>query len=124
MASDGIPERGSRSTRPIGPIVTIEPARARLLRPMDRLRSMEDRVLGTADDVLGVRPPPDALVQRFYDAVCAIAHPFSPIPGQEEAMQMLNTMESMSISRGMDDEQRTRFAEGMAARVEEARGNG
>jgi hypothetical protein len=85
---------------------------------------MADRVLGTADDALSAPVTRDALAQRFYDSICVIADPLSPVPGPRESIQMLNTMESMSRAHGMDDEQRTRFAEGMARRVENARRDG
>lgn len=102
------------------PLLTIRPDRARLLRDSDG-RSMEGRVLGTFADVLRTPVVHDGLARRFYESVCVIANPVEPIPGVRESSQMLNTMEAMSTARGMDDGQRTVFAEAMAQRIGEAR---
>jgi hypothetical protein len=85
---------------------------------------MENRVLGTFEEVLRTPLIQDDLARRFYEAVCVIASPLEPIPGVTETSQLLNTMEGMSTARGMDDGQRTVFAEAMAERVKEARRDG
>ncbi len=64
------------------------------------------------------------MATRFYESVCAIAQPLNPVPGELEAIRLLNTMESMCVSNHMDDTQRTVFVETMCSNVERIRSHG
>lgn len=117
LSGDPMPD--GRSTR------MTKPEDARLLRqPEGESRSMSTREIGPFEQYISNGLPADPLAARFYDSICVIVHPLNAIPGENEGATLLNTMEGMSVAHGMDDDQRTAFAEAMAEKIRKARREG